>query len=97
MTIQELKKAYKLSENQMKQIRDAMEIAYKSIQIDMPGRQSSFEHRIEKIVGADEGNWYIAEDFAQAFYAEHKWPEVFLDFYSSDAKFKSFLNNEGED
>lgn len=91
MSIQELKKQYKLTEEQMEQIRNAMEIAYKSIQNDLPGRQSSFEHRMAKIVGAQEGNWHVAEEFAQTYFEAGKWTDVFLEFYGGDSKFKSYI------
>ena len=52
MTVEQLKKAYKLNEGQMKEIRDAMEIADRAIQGDMPGRKSSFESRMARIVAS---------------------------------------------
>ena len=93
MTVEQLKKAYKLNEGQMKEIRDAMEIADRAIQGDMPGRKSSFESRMARIVGENEVNWFVAEEFAQAFFIESKWQSVFRDFYASELKFKSFMED----
>ena len=88
ITIEELKKNYGLDEDQMRKIRDAMEIAQKSIVIDAPGRRSHFENRLAKIVGVQEGNYYIGEEFAEAYFLERKWVDVFLDFYGDELKFK---------
>lgn len=88
ITIKELKKNYGLSEEQMRQVRDAMEIAQKSIDVDAPGRRSRFENRLVKIVGAKEGNYFVGEEFAEAYFLERKWVDVFLDFYGDELKFR---------
>lgn len=93
ITIEELKKNYDLNEEQMKQIRDAMEIAQKSIEIDAPERRSRFENRLVKIVGAQEGNYYVGEEFAEAYFLERKWVDVFLDFYGDELKFRDVVEN----
>lgn len=93
MTINEIVKNYSLNEEKMKQIRDAMEIASCAIERDEPGRRGKFEHKIAKIIGERDDNWYIAEDVAQAFFMEKKWPEVFRDFYGQEPKFRTFLED----
>lgn len=91
MTIQELKKVYNLSDEQMEKIRDAMDFAYKAIQLDGPDCQSIFEHKIAEIVGAVEGDWHVAEEFALAFYSIGKWVDVFSEFYGSDLQYKDII------
>lgn len=78
ITIKELKKDYKLNDEQMKKIRDAMDVAEKAIEADVPGRRSHYEHKLADIVGALEGNYYVGEEFAEAYFNERKWINVFL-------------------
>ena len=91
-SVKEMQKHYHLSEKRMNDSRDAMEAAHKAIEADAPGRKSIFEKRIAEIVGANMGSWYEAEDFAQAFFCEGKWENVFIEFYSDELKFQNFMS-----
>ena len=91
LTVKELKKNYKLNEEQMKEIRDAMDVAQRAIEADVPGCQSHFEHKLANIVGALEGNNYVGEEFAEAYFRERKWVDVFLSFYGNDLKFRDLV------
>lgn len=46
VTVKELKKNYNLNEEQMKKIRDAMDVAQRAIEADVAGRRSHFEERV---------------------------------------------------
>ena len=50
----------------MKKIRDAMDVAEKAIEADVPGRRSHYEHKLADIVGALEGNYYVGEEIGRA-------------------------------
>ena len=91
LTVKELKKNYKLNEEQMMKIRDAMVAAQRAIEADVPGCQSHFEHKLANIVGALEGNNYVGEEFAEAYFRERKWVDVFLSFYGNDLKFRDLV------
>ena len=91
LTVKELTKNYNLNEEQMKKIRDAMDAAQRAIEADVPGRQSHFEHKLADIVGALEGNYYVGEEFAEAYFNERKWVDVFLNFYGNEPKFQDLV------
>lgn len=91
VTLKELKKNYNLNEEQMKKIRDAMNVAQRAIEADVPGRRSHFEHKLAEIVGALEGNYYVGEEFAEAYFNERKWVDVFLNFYGNEPKFQDLV------
>ena len=91
LTVKELKNNYNLNEEQMKKIRDAMDVAQRAIEADVPGRRSYYEHKLADIVGACEGNYYVGEEFAEAYFWERKWVDVFLNFYGNDLKFRDLV------
>ena len=46
------------------------ETSQRAIEADIPGRRSHFEHKLADIVGALEGNYYVGEEFAEAYFNE---------------------------
>ena len=91
-TIQGLKQLYRLTEEQMAEIRKIMRLASEEIRSSVPHAKSNYERRMIRLLKVPEGDWEAAEVFAEVFSREKdsvSAEDVFNTFYRTGSKFRN--------
>lgn len=95
--IEEVRKTYKIDDNQYKQILNVMEKVYSTIESKGVYSKGEFERRILNIVRTPEieykCDWHMVKEIAQAFLEDNMYIDVFLELYKNDISEKTFIDS----